>query len=147
MALSNLDKNHMENLLLTLNTMTNEKHNILELVKSNHSEYAQLKLIAKQINMLRGEALEIINNSKEQEKLHKIKTLFKLVSGKTYYLYKKNDSVNKNESVSEPESDSESESEYFSMISPKEWGVVDNKDKFLGAYYYDFDKKFVKQDF
>ena len=139
MALSNLDKSHMEELLLSLNTMTNEKHNILELVKSNHSEYAQLKLIAKQINMLRGEALEIINNSKEQKKLHKIKTLFKLVSGKTYYLYKKNDSVNKNES--------DSESEYFSMISPKEWGVVDNKDTFLGAYYYDFDKKFVKQDF
>ena len=44
MALSNSDKSHMEELLLSLNTMTNEKHNVSELVKSNHSEYAQLKL-------------------------------------------------------------------------------------------------------
>ena len=137
MALSNLDKSHMEELLLSLNTMSNEKHNVLELVKSNHSEYAQLKLIAKQINMLRGEALQIINNSKEQEKLHKIKTLFKLVSGNTYYLYKKNNTKEK----------TNSEIEYFSMISPKEWGVGDCQDTFLGAYYYDFDKKFVKQDY
>ena len=35
----------------------------------------------------------------------------------------------------------------FSMISPKEWGVGDCQDTFLGAYYYDFDKKFVKQDY
>mgnify|MGYP001365296009 CR=1 FL=1 len=137
MALSNLNKSHMEELLLSLNTMTNENHNVLELVKSNHSEYAQLKLIAKQINMLRGEALQIINNSKEQEKLHKIKTLFKLVSGKTYYLYKKNNTTEKTENGIE----------YFSMISPKEWGVGDCQDTFLGAYYYDFDKKFVKQDY
>ena len=136
MALSNLDKSHMEELLLSLNTMTNRDHNVLELVKSNHSEYAQLKLIAKQINMLRGEALQIINNSKEQDKLHKIKTLFKLVSGNTYYLYKKNNILE----------NPDSEIEYFSMISPKEWGDEDNRDTFLGAYYYDFDKKFVKQD-
>ena len=140
MALSNLDKSHMEELLLSLNTWSNEDHNILELVKSNHSEYAQLKLIAKQINMLRGEALQIINKSKEQEKLHKIKTLFKLVSGNTYYLYKKTYSKNNS-------NESESESEYFSMISPKEWGKDNlNVDTFLGAYYYDFDKQFIKQD-
>ena len=144
MALSNINKNHMEELLLSLNTMTNENHNILELVKSNHSEYAQLKLIAKQINMLRGEALQIINNSKKQEKLHKIKTLFKLVSGETYYLYKK---IYSNSNSNESESVSESESEYFSLISPKEWGENNlNLDKFIGAYYYDFDKKFVKKD-
>jgi len=141
MALSNLDKSHMEELLLSLNTMTNENHNVLELVKSNHSEYAQLKLIAKQINMLRGEALQIINNSKEQEKLHKIKTLFKLVSGNTYYLYKKNKDTHDTNDTNDYEH------EYFSMISPKEWGVGDCQDTFLGAYYYDFDKKFVKQDY
>lgn len=138
MALSNLDKSHMEELLLSLNTRSNKDHNILELVKSNHSEYAQLKLIAKQINMLRGEALQIVNKSKEQEKLHKIKALFKLVSGRTYYLYKKTDSDNNS---------TESESEYFSMISPKEWGKDNlNTDTFLGAYYYDFDKKFIKHE-
>ena len=89
MALSNLDKTHMNELLLVLNENTNTNHNILELVKSNHSEYAQLKLIAKQMKMLRGEALQIINNSKEQEKLHQIKTSFKLTVGKhTIYIKK-----------------------------------------------------------
>ena len=37
----------MEELLLSLNTMTNENHNVWELVKSNHSEYAQLNLMCK----------------------------------------------------------------------------------------------------
>ena len=131
MALSNIDKSHVENLLLSLNSNTNHNHNMLEVVKSNHADYSQLKLIAKQINMLRQEALEIINNSNEQNELHRIKTSFKLVSGNYYFLYEK----------------TELKERYFSLISPEEWdkSKANFQDKFLGKYFYDFDKKFVYQ--
>lgn len=139
MSLSNIDKTHLDKLLLNLNTSTNNTHNILELVKSNHAEYAQLKLIAKQMNMLRNEALDILNKSREQEKLKKIKTSFKLVSGNTYYLYEKYlNSSNEEQTIKE---------EFFSLVSPQEWSedyLKKNDIKYLEKYYYDFDKQFVK---
>lgn len=139
MSLSNIDKTHLDKLLLNLNTSTNNTHNILELVKSNHAEYAQLKLIAKQMNMLRNEALDILNRSREQEQLHKIKTSFKLVSGNSYYLYEKY-SNNNIEAQNTKE-------EFFSLVSPEEWGndyFDKNNIKYVEKYYYDFDKHFVK---
>ena len=133
MSLSNLDKTHLDELLLSLNTQ-NEYSNSLEAVKANHAEYAQLKLIAKQINGLRSQALEIINNSKTQQELHKIKTTLKLVSGNYYYLYEKKS--NKQDEAYK----------YFSLISNEEWNKTKSKfnDIFLGKYLYDFDKQFIK---
>ena len=144
MSLSNIDNSHVENLLLSLNSDTNQNHNMLEVVKSNHAEYAQLKLIAKQIDMLRQEALNIINNSKKQNDLHRIKSSFKLISGNTYYLYEKN--ISKKDLKCNEIQSSNSE-KYFSLISPEEWESSNSKfnDIFLGKYFYDFDKKFVCQ--
>ena len=139
MSLSNIDKSHLDKLLLNLNNSTNNTHNILELVKSNHAEYAQLKLIAKQMNMLRNEALDILNRSREQEQLHKIKTSFKLVSGNTYYLYEKYSNDNNDEQ--------NTKEEFFSLVSPEEWGsdyFDKNNIKYVEKYYYDFDKQFIK---
>jgi hypothetical protein len=143
MALSNIDKSHMEELLLSLNSHTNHGPNLLEVVKSSHADYSQLKLIAKQINMLRQEALDIINNSKEQNELHKIKTSLKLVSGNTYYLYEKK--ISKKDLKCNDIQLSNSE-KYFSLISPEEWEKSQTvfSDIFLGQYFYDFDKKFIK---
>ena len=70
----------------------------------------------KQINGLRSKALEIINNSKTQNELHKINTKLKLVSGNYYYLYEKKSNKN---------SDS---FKYFSLISNEEWN---NTSKFI----------------
>lgn len=119
MALSNISKEHLQNLFISLN----QTDNTIDIIKSNHSQYARLKQIAKQIQYLKNEALNIINESSIQNELHKIKKNFRLVSGNHYYLYQK-DNLEK----------------YFSLISPKEW---DNKDIYIGKYFYDFDKQFI----
>ena len=93
--------------------------------------------------MLRQEALDIINNSKEQNDLHRIKTSFKLISGNTYYLYEKK--ISKKDLKCNDIQLSNSE-KYFSLISPEEWEKSQTvfSDIFLGQYFYDFDKKFIK---
>jgi len=119
MALCNISKEHLENLFISLH----QNNNTIDIIKSNHSQYARLKQIAKQIQYLKNEAQDIIEEASIQNELHKIKKNFRLVSGNHYYLYQK-DNLEK----------------YFSLISPKEW---ENKDIFLGKYFYDFDKQFI----
>ena len=119
MALSNISKEHLENLFISLH----QNNNTIDIIKSNHSQYARLKQIAKQIQYLKNEAQDIIEEASIQNELHKIKKNFRLVSGNHYYLYQKNNLE-----------------KYFSLISPKEW---ENKDIFLGKYFYDFDKQFI----
>ena len=119
MSLSKISNEHLNNLFLSLYNGDNS----LELIKSNHVNYARLKQIAKQMEYLKKEALEIIDDTRIQNELHQIKPKFKLVSGNNYYVYQK------------PNNE-----KYFSLISPNEWN---NKDIYLGQYYYDFDKQFV----
>ena len=122
MSLSKIDKKHLNELILSLN---NENQNKLEIIKSNHSNYGKLKMISEQINRLKIDALNIINDSIKQNELQNLKTTFKLVSGKNYYLYENN------------------EKKYFSIIGPNEWN---NKDRFISKFYYDYDKQFIKID-
>jgi hypothetical protein len=120
MALSNIDNEHANKLLAQINT--NFEINTLEAVKNNHVQYAKLKQLAKQMELLKREALQVINESNEQQLLHSVKCSVKKVSGKYYYLYRKTDGER-----------------YFSIVSPSEWKHVDT---FLGKYYYDYDKSF-----
>ena len=120
MSLSTIDKNHMNNLLIS---MSFDQNNI-EKIKFNYSTYSKLKLIAKQINHLKNEAYEIIHDHNIQEELLSLNIPFKLVSGNTYYLYQKSNLE-----------------KYLSLISPTEWN---NKDIFLSKFYYDFDKQFIE---
>ena len=120
MSLSNIDKKHSNELLLSLF----EDQNTIEIIKANHSQYSQLKLIAHQMQQLKQQAYSIIKDAEQQNDLHNIKKTFKLVSGTNYYLYQKNN-----------------KEKYFSLISPLEW--KSNKDKFINKYYYDYDKQFI----
>ena len=126
MSLSNIDKKHLEELCLSLNTPTNATHNQLEMIKANHIQYARLKQIAKDIERLRLEAVAVINEAASQTELHEIKHTFRLTSGNTYYVYEKHNSQEK----------------HLSLISPEEWNSPNNT--FIGKYYYDYDKQFVK---
>lgn len=122
MSISKIDKKHLNELILSLN---NDNQNKLEIIKSNHSNYGKLKMISEQINRLKMDALNIINDSIKQNELQNLKTNFKLVSGKNYYLYENN------------------EKKYFSMIGPNEWK---NNDRFISKFFYDYDKQFIKID-
>ena len=119
MALSNIDKKHLESLILSLN---DKNLNTIDSVKSNHVNYGKLKMLAKQMYALKQEALEIVNDSVLQKELQNLKPSFKLSSGNYYYLYK-----NKSK-------------KYFSLIGPTEWNT---NDIFLGKYLYDYDKQFL----
>jgi hypothetical protein len=131
MSLSNIDKTHLEELCLSLNQHTNSSHNQLEVLKANHVQYARLKQIAKDMERLRNEALETINDANFQAELHAMKHSFKLTSGNTYYVYEKHNSET-----------NQNNQKYLSLISPKEW--KSNTDVFIGKYLYDYDKQFVK---
>ena len=128
MSLSNIDRNHMNSLLATLN---NEDLNIVECIKNNHAHYARLKQIDKQIENLKKEAYSVIQDAEIQNELHSIGKSFRLVSGNYYYLYSKHDTNNK------------TNKKYFSLISPSEWN---NKDIYEGRYLYDYDKQFILQE-
>lgn len=140
MSLSNIDKTHLEELCLSLNQHTNSSHNQLEVLKSNHVQYARLKQIAKDMQRLRNEALETINDANFQAELHTLKHSFKLTSGNSYYVYEKHNSeynqTNQNNQTNQ------TKQKYLSLISPKEWS--NNTDTFIGKYFYDYDKQFVK---
>ena len=120
MSLANISKEHLDNLFVSLY----QDANTLELIKSNHVNYARLKQLAKQINYLKQEALEIVEETRRQNELYQIKPRFKLVSGSTYFVYQKDDGA-----------------KYFSLIAPSEWKT---KDAFVGKYFYDFDKQFIE---
>lgn len=130
MALSNIDKCHLNELMLSLY----EDDNKLELLKSNHSSFAQLKLLARQMHSLKLQARQIIDISQLQQQLHSITKTFKLVSGTTYYVYYKNGEI---------------DNKFFSLLSPEDWTserMMANKMSFVGRYYYDYDKQFVLDD-
>lgn len=120
MSLSNISKNHLGELLKLSN---NVNHNVLENIKKDHVAYAKLQLIYNQIEFLKKQALDIINDNEDQNYLQNVKCSCKKVSGNYYYLYEKNNE------------------HFLSLIGPKEW---QHNYTFKGKYYYDFDKQFIK---
>lgn len=126
MALSNLDKKHTDELLLAINQQ-NINHNAIEVLKSNYMNYGKLKQLAKQMEKLKQEAQDIMDDTFLQHTLQNVDCQCKKISGTTYHLY----------------CDEEINKQYFSLVSPAEWNGK-NKHSFLGSYYYDYDKTYVK---
>ena len=139
MALSNLNKENVENLMIMLHGNKNE--NKLNVIKNNYMQFGKLKMLAQQIEFLKAQAHEIINEAMTQEDLHSLTCHFRMVSGNYYHLYEKG------------------EKKYFSIIGPEEWNDNDHQEslhaseinnpsarKFLGTYFYDHDKSFVFQN-
>jgi len=124
MSLSNISKTHLNELMKQSNDL-NINHNIIENLKSDQVNYAKLKLIYNQMEYLKNQALEIINDSEDQTYLQNVACNCKKVSGNYYYLYIKNH---------EP---------FFSLIGPDEWN---HNYIFKNKYYYDYDKLFVKNE-
>ena len=120
MALSNISGQHLEGLLQELSLSELQNHNLVQKIQEDHSSYAQLKLIEKQMNMLKIEAKSIIETSLFNKNLHNVKCGCKKYPGNFYYLYLEQDY-------------------YFSLISPEQWHF---KGKYMGKYYYDFDHSF-----
>jgi len=125
MAISNIDKKHLNELIKSVSSMEITNNNDLEKIKSNSAYYAQLKLISKQMEALKVQANDIINEAIFNNTLHTIECKFNKTPGNYYYLYKNNDKM------------------YFSLLSIKDWNN-NPPHEYLGEYYYDFDRSLNK---
>ena len=124
MAITNIDKKHLEQLIELPNLQLLEQDKIIKAVQRNSNNYSKLKILFKQMQNIKNEIEEVIKESVETENLEKIKCNFKKIPGKNYFLYQK------------PNNEL-----FFSMLSPKEWNT---KNLFICEYFYDYDHTLQK---
>ena len=126
MALSNLDKNNLTRLFEMININNNDllSQENINSIRSNYSTYSKLELIAKQIQFLKLEAENILQNHDLNSDLSCLKCNFRKVPGNYYYIY-----LNANNE------------KLLSLIGPDEWS---NYHKFITKVYYDYDYQFYK---
>lgn len=119
MALSNIDKNHLNKIISIPNLKDLHNDKLIKTIQRNSNNYSKLKVLFKQLNNIKNEIEEIVQETIETENLEQIKCNFKKIPGNDYYLYQK------------PNQDL-----FFSIISPEEWCT---KNIFMGKYFYDYD--------
>ena len=123
MALTSLDKENVNRLLNMLHINDNNHNNYTDMldIRTNYMSYSKLHLIAKQIEFLKKEAIEILNNHNINNDLKYITCNFRKVPGTYYYIYEKN------------------KNKILSLISPSDNPPFEN---FLFKTYYDYDYQF-----
>lgn len=124
MALSRINKDHVNAIISTTNLEELEKNKLLEAVQSNSNNYAKLKVLFKQMEFIKNEIDSLVNESIETNYLQNVECRFKKIPGKYYYLYKNSDGKL-----------------FFSILSNKEWTT---NNEYVGKYFYDFDLNFQK---
>ena len=125
MALSNINKDTLERLFEMVNIRNKETkdYNALTNIRSNYATYSKLEMIAKQMDFLKNEALNILSNHDLNDNLKEVKCNFRKVPGTYYYVYL-----------------NEQNQKLLSLVSPNEWC---NSYKFIEKVYYDYD--FIKR--
>ncbi len=124
MSITNIDKNHLKQIIEIPNLNELNRDKIIKSVQKNSNNYAKIKVLFKQMENIKKEIEEIIEESIETDDLNKIKCNFKKIPGSYYYLYQKPDSTL-----------------FFSILSPKEWNT---KNIFINKYFYDYDLSLIK---
>lgn len=124
MSLTNIDKNHLQQLIQIPNLEFLQKDKIVKAIQRNSNNYSKLKILFKQMQTIKNEIDEVIKESIETESLEKIKCNFKKIPGRNYYLYQK------------PNNEF-----FFSILSPNEW---DSNNLFIAEYLYDYDHTLQK---
>ena len=89
MSLSKIDKKHLNQLISIPNLNELENDKIVKAVQRNSNNYSKLKILFKQLENIKKEIEEVINDSVESQNLESIPCNFKKVPGKTYHLYQK----------------------------------------------------------
>jgi len=130
MALSNLDKDNLTRLFSMISVNNNLHENNLNSIKENYATYAKLEVILNQIENLKLQAKELIDNHNNNIEINNIHCNFKKVPGTIYYLYEMN-GEKKLSLISNVEF-----STYLDSTSPT------SNNKFLGKYLYNFDHHF-----
>ena len=128
MSLSNIDPEHVNELMLATNQLDLDSSKVRQSIQRNSNNYGKLKMLARQLVFIKQEMQEIINDSMVSTELEKVSCKFKKIPGNTYYLYQK------------IEGDM-----FFSMLEPEIWNYS-AKNIFLGRYKYDYDLSFQKSE-
>ena len=128
MALSNLNKDTTTRLFKMITSEDKISEDKIKKIKNDSNTYSQLNLIYRQIENLKLEALNILENHNKTEEINNIICNFNKVPGTLYYLYS-NDRDTKILSLVPPEYD---QNNITNLIY----------DNFLGKFYYDYDMKF-----
>jgi hypothetical protein len=126
MAISNIDKKHLDKIFEEYNLEILNNNGIRQKIVSNSNSFSKLKVLFRQLELIKMEINEVVKETIETSELQKIKCNIKKIPGKIYYLYK-----NKNREL------------FFSILSHEEW---DNYENYLGKYLYNFDYTLTKQD-
>jgi hypothetical protein len=121
MALTNISKEHLDNLLVDLNRGDISTDKLIKNIQKNSNAYSKLQVLFKQLAIIKQEINETINETIQTSQLELIECKFKKIPGNHYYLYKRN----KDGLL------------FFSMLKPKEWNYTTNNE-FLGEYLYDY---------
>lgn len=138
MALSNLDKDNLTRLFSMISTNDNLQENNLDSIKQNYATYAKLEVILNQIENLKLQAKQIIDNHNNNIEINSIHCNFKKVPGTIYYLYE----INGEKKLSLISND-----EYSAYLQPSSLNNSNNNNnKFLGKYLYNYDHQFYLMD-
>lgn len=135
MALSNLDKDNLTRLFSMISTNDNLQENNLDSIKQNYATYAKLEVILNQIENLKLQAKQIIDNHNNNIEINSIHCNFEKVPGTIYYLYE----INGEKKLSLITND-----EYSAYLESLTSTVTNNK--FLGKYLYNYDHQFYLID-
>lgn len=114
MAISNISKEHLNQLIQSENKQIIENHNYNVILKGNSSSLAKMEVLLKQFNFIKNEINQVLEEANLNNILNNIETKFKKYPGNTYHLYNK---------VSQ---------KYLSLLSPYE--NINNKDEYLGSF-------------
>ncbi|MFC1589447.1 DUF2452 domain-containing protein [Pseudomonadota bacterium] len=88
----------------------------------NNTAHAKLRVIADTMLKLKDEARKVLEETRQNQQLHRAQCQFRKIPGKIYHLYQKPDG-----------------SLYFSMLSPQEWGGK-TAQVFQGSYRLEADQ-------
>ena len=124
MSITNIDKNHLKQIIEIPNLEELNKDKIIKSVQKNSNNYAKIKVLFKQMQNIKKEIEEIIEESLETDELNNVKCNFKKIPGSYYYLYQKPDTTL-----------------FFSILSPEEWNT---HNVFINKYFYDYDLSLIK---
>jgi hypothetical protein len=125
MALTNLSKDHTNNLLVALNENKIVSNQILTNKKGQHATIAKLEILYRQMEFLKSEITRVMAEGEITSLLNKAKIKCLKCPGNTYHLFQKK---NKNDEII-----NETDMYYLSKLHPRELGDL-TKDNYLGSF-------------
>ena len=88
MALSNIDKKHLDKIFKDKNFEILNNDSIRQKIVTNSNSFSKLKILFRQLELINMEINEVVKETIETSELQKIKCNIKKIPGKIYYIYK-----------------------------------------------------------